>query len=295
MFEVYLEALQQHMVIYLFLIAVFGLIFGSFFNVMIYRLPIMLFRDWREQCNELLDCNTSHNDGESEKFNLFYPRSHCTNCKKAISPWQNIPVFSYIFLAGKSACCKSKISIQYPLVEALTAIFAVIVAYHFGVSWIAIAAIALTWSLLILTFIDLKHCILPDNITLFMLWVGLLLNLYGFYANIYDAVIGAAAGYLSLWFVTWLFKLITGKIGMGNGDFKLLAMLGAWLGWQMLPFIILVSALIGTVIGVCIIVIKRQDKNVPIPFGPYLAIAGWVALLWGNEITTWYLHTLNVY
>ena len=265
-----------------------GLLVGSFLNVVIYRLPIMMHRDWRKQCAEYLQIDT----GETEQpapFNLSVPLSRCPNCNTPIKPHQNIPVLSYLFLKGRCAACNHPIAARYPLVEAFTAIASALVAWHFGYSPQTAFALALTWSLIALSFIDIDHQLLPDNITLPLLWLGLLLSLFGFFTDTQAGIIGAIAGYTVLWGVYHLFKLITGKEGMGYGDFKLLAVFGAWLGWQYLPVIILLSSLVGTIIGVAMIVFAKRDHNSPIPFGPYLAAAGWIALLWGKDLNQLYL------
>lgn len=269
-----------------------GLLVGSFLNVVIYRLPQMMEREWRAQCAEFLGGVSAH---AAENFNLVTPRSRCPHCKHAISAWENIPVLSYVLLRGKCAACGNAIDLRYPLVELLTGLLSAGAAAHFGFGWMAVAALALTWALIALSFIDYDQQLLPDSITLLFLWAGLALSLFTnsadiFFVNSRDALIGALAGYLSLWSVYTLFKLLTGKEGMGRGDFKLLAMLGAWLGWQALPVIIVLSSLLGAVVGGVLIVVLGRDKNVPIPFGPYLALAGWIALLWGKDISQAYLN-----
>lgn len=276
-------------------ISILGLLVGSFLNVVIHRLPIMLETQWTEQCKLLLE--ESDNSGPIESkpksttkiFNLIWPGSHCPNCQREIRAWQNIPVISYLFLLGKCANCKHKISIRYPLVELASGLMAAGIAIQFGVTAQTFLALLLVWSLISLTLIDFDHQLLPDNITLPLLWLGLIANAFGQFVSLEDALWGAVGGYLSLWLVYWAFKLLTGKEGMGYGDFKLLAALGAWLGFQMLPLIILLSAFVGAVIGVSMIVIKGRDKEIPIPFGPYLAAAGFIALLWGDTLVTSYL------
>ncbi|MCW5589699.1 MAG: prepilin peptidase [Legionellales bacterium] len=290
----FIEILQSHPFIFLLTVGIFSLLVGSFLNVVIHRLPLMLKRDWLKQCEEFLDelnqqPRTEPLNDTLQPYNLIVPASHCPHCHKAIRLIDNIPIVSFLFLRGKSACCKQPIALRYPLVELLTVIISLIVAWQFGATLACIFAIFFTWTLICLVFIDAEHQLLPDNITLVMLWLGLLLNIYGIFTDITSAVLGAILGYVSLWLVTWLFKLITGKIGMGHGDFKLLAMLGAWLGWQLLPFIILCSAFLGAVIGLSLIALRINKAHQPIPFGPYLALAGWVALLWGPAITQFYL------
>lgn len=277
---------------YLYIVgcAVFGLTVGSFLNVVIYRLPVMLQRSWNKDCCELLDVEHK----ETATFNLAVPNSTCPHCGHKIRAWENIPVLSYLFLKGRCSGCNASISIRYPIIELITALLGIIAFIHFGLSWTTAYAIAFTWSLLVLTMIDIDHQLLPDNITLPLLWAGLLINTQSTFTSLPSAVIGATAGYLSLWSVFWLFKLVTGKEGMGYGDFKLLAALGAWMGWQDLPMIILLSSVVGAVIGVAGILIQGRDKNTPIPFGPYLAIAGWIAFMWGDDITLYYFRFMGV-
>ena len=265
-----------------------GLMVGSFLNVVIYRLPVMMQRNWRKECAEYLQINSAE-PASQEHFNLVLPLSRCPNCNTPIKPYQNIPVISYLFLRGKCAICSNPISLRYPIIEAFTAITSAIVAWHFGYTPQTVFALILTWSLIAQSFIDIDHQILPDNITLPLLWLGLFLSLFGFYTDTHASIIGACAGYLILWAVYHLFKLATGKEGMGYGDFKLLALFGAWLGWQYLPVIILLSSLVGAIIGVSMVIFVKRDHNIPIPFGPYLAAAGWIALLWGNDINQLYL------
>ncbi|MCL4315732.1 MAG: A24 family peptidase [Gammaproteobacteria bacterium] len=266
---------------------VLGLVVGSFLNVVIYRLPRMMQRDWRAQCRQLLELPDER--AEPLRFNLIVPRSRCPQCGHAITALENIPLLSYLALKGRCSACGARISPRYPAVELLTAILSAAVAAHFGFAWLSAAALLFTWALITLTFIDLEHQLLPDSITLPLLWGGLLLSLTGMFVGSRSAIIGAAAGYLALWAVYWLFKLATGKEGMGQGDFKLLAVLGAWLGWQALPVVILLSSLVGAVVGVSMVLFLGRDKNIPIPFGPYLAAAGWLALIWGKELTSAYL------
>ncbi|RRJ83885.1 prepilin peptidase [Aestuariirhabdus litorea] len=271
-----------------------GLIVGSFLNVVIYRIPIMLQREWRQQCAELLEQEVAlADDGHPPRFNLITPNSHCPQCDKEIKPWENIPLVSYLLLGGKCSQCKTPISRRYPLVELATGLLTLLLAWELGLGWPLALACLLVWSLVSLTMIDIDHQLLPDNITLPLLWLGLLANCFGLFTNLNDAVIGAAAGYLSLWSVFWLFKLLTGKEGMGYGDFKLLAALGAWMGWQSLPLIILLSSVVGAVLGILMMVVQGRDRATPIPFGPYLAIAGFIALLYGDRITQSYLQLLG--
>jgi leader peptidase (prepilin peptidase)/N-methyltransferase len=274
-----------------------GLLIGSFLNVVIYRLPVMLERGWREQCQELLAAGDASVAAESpEVFNLLQPRSRCPGCGAPVRAWQNIPILSWLLLRGRCAGCQKPISARYPLIELLTGLLSGLLVWRFGVTPEALAAMVLVWSLIALTVIDLDHQLLPDSITLPLLWAGLLVSLFQPvnsslpFADLRSGVIGAMAGYISLWSVYWLFRLLTGKEGMGYGDFKLLAALGAWLGWQMLPLIILLSALSGALIGIAMIVLLGRDRQVPIPFGPFLAVAGLIALLWGSQINTAYLN-----
>ena len=263
------------------LTTILGLLVGSFLNVVIYRLPIILERDWKQQCAEL---NGQSIDDNTQTYNLVVPRSRCRNCQQLIKAWQNIPILSYLLLKGRCPNCGTKISLQYPLVESLTAVISIWAVIEFGFSWKTGAALLFSWSLIALSIIDLQKTLLPDNITLPFLWLGLLINTTGLFAKPVDAIVGAAAGYLTLWSVYWIFKKITGKEGMGYGDFKLLAMLGAWFGWQALPLLILLSSAAGAVIGISLILFAGHKRQIPIPFGPYLAIAGWVYLLFSGKL-----------
>lgn len=274
------------------IIFIVGLLVGSFLNVVIYRLPIMMNRGWKKECTEYLELEPA--EGDDEVFNLTLPLSRCPGCDTPIKPYQNIPVVSYIFLRGKCAQCKAHISLRYPLIEAFTGILSAIVAWHFGYGVELLFALLLTWSLVALSFIDIDHQLLPDSINFPLLWGGLFLSLFSIYTDAHSSIIGALAGYLSLWTVYQAFKLITGKEGMGYGDFKLLAVFGAWIGWQYLPLIILLSSIVGAVIGVSMIILVKKDKNIPIPFGPYLAVAGWIALLWGDKINSHYLQFIGL-
>lgn len=290
----FFSALQAYPLLGLACTLVLGLLVGSFLNVVIYRLPKMMERDWQQQCREFLTNDGDiailpANDSNQEPFNLMVPASRCPHCGHKIKPWENIPVVSYLFLRGKCSNCKASISVRYPLIELVTGLLSVAVIYYVGVDWNGLAALIFTWSLIALTMIDFDTYLLPDDITLPLLWIGLIANSFGAFADLSSAVWGAIAGYLALWSVYKLFKLVTGKEGMGYGDFKLLAALGAWMGWQMLPQIILLSSLVGAVIGISMIVIRGRDKNIPIPFGPYLAIAGWIAFVWGDTINQSYL------
>ena len=268
--------------------ALLGLCVGSFLNVVIHRLPKMLERQWRAECAEL----SGQEAVPGPRYNLVVPRSACPSCGHAISAIENIPVLSWIALGGKCKGCKAPISQRYPAVELLTGALSGYIAWHFGFGMAAAGALLFTWAMIALTFIDLDTFYLPDSITLPLLWLGLLFNINTTYVSLSSAVIGAAAGYLSLWSVYWAFKWATGKEGMGYGDFKLLAAIGAWLGWTMLPLTILLSSLVGAVIGIMLIVFAGRGRSVPIPFGPYLAIAGMIALLHGQALTRAYLGPL---
>ncbi len=268
-----------------------GLVVGSFLNVVIYRLPLMMETRWRKDCCELLELPQ---EKEAQRLTLSTPNSHCPHCGSAIKPWHNIPVLSYLLLRGKCAACGVGISLRYPAVELVTGLLTLALAWYFPISWALLGAVLFTWALVALTMIDVDHKLLPDDITLPLLWLGLLFNLSGTYVSLADAVVGAMAGYLILWSVYWLFKLITGKEGMGYGDFKLLAALGAWLGWQALPLIILLSSLVGAVCGIALMFLKGRGREIPIPFGPYLAAAGWICLLWGDAITSRYLNATGL-
>lgn len=266
---------------------VLGLLVGSFLNVVIYRLPIMMERQWRQYCAEILE-DDAHCPPANEHLNLSLPRSHCPSCKRQVRVLENIPVVSWLLLRGKCAGCEEKISVRYPLVELLSGILSVVVTLHFGFGAAAFAALLMTWALIALAFIDYDTQLLPDSITLPLIWVGLLISLGSVFVSPEQSIIGAVAGYLSLWSVYYLFKLLTGKEGMGFGDFKLLAALGAWLGWKLLPVIILLSSLAGAVLGLLLIAVGQLNRDKPIPFGPYLAIAGWCAMLWGEQIIDLY-------
>jgi leader peptidase (prepilin peptidase)/N-methyltransferase len=263
---------------------VVGLLIGSFLNVVIHRLPKMMEREWQVQCAELR--GESHAD--LPPYNLLAPRSNCPACGHTITALQNIPILSWLVLGGRCAACRTRIPLRYPLVEILTGALSASVAWHFGFGAAALGALCLAWSLIALAFIDLDTQLLPDSITLPLLWVGLLFNLFGTFTDLPAAVIGAMAGYLILWTVYWLFKLMTGKDGMGFGDFKLLAAIGAWLGWKLVPAVILISAGVGALVGIALILFARHGRGTPIPFGPYLALGGFVALLWGDALTRLY-------
>jgi leader peptidase (prepilin peptidase)/N-methyltransferase len=281
-----IDFLASHVLAFVLCALLIGLLIGSFLNVVVYRLPLMMQRDWREQAREVLELPA---EARRATFNLVLPNSKCPQCGHEIKPWENIPVLSYLFLRGKCSSCKTPISKRYPLVELTCGLLSAYIAWHFGFTWQAGGMLLLTWGLLAMSLIDADHQLLPDALVLPLLWLGLILNHFGLFTSLEDALWGAVAGYLSLWSVYWLFKLITGKEGMGYGDFKLLAMLGAWGGWQVLPLTILLSSLVGAVLGLIMLRMRNAETSTPIPFGPYLAIAGWIALLWGEQITSGYL------
>lgn len=277
-------------------IFILGLLVGSFLNVVIHRLPIMMEREWKTQAEEILGKQPDTVPPSAEStYNLVVPRSACPKCGTLITAAQNIPVISYLLLKGACAKCGAKISARYPVVELFTGVLSAAIAWKFGFTWYCAAALTLTWALVALSVIDIDHQLLPDDITLPLLWMGLLLSLaptlteFGLPVDSRSSIIGAVAGYMSLWSVYKLFKWLTGKEGMGYGDFKLFAALGAWLGWQMLLLILLLSAFTGAVVGIALIAMRGRDRNIPIPFGPYLAAAGWIALMWGDTLVGSYL------
>ncbi len=283
-----IELLQSSPAFLSIVAGLLGMLVGSFLNVVIHRLPKMMERDWAAQCAELR--------GETvpapETYNLVVPRSACPSCGHRIGALQNIPVVSWIALRGKCSACRTPISIRYPLVEALTGALSAGLALHFGYGLALAGALVFTWALVAAAFIDLDTTLLPDDITLPLLWLGLLLNVGGTYVPLSDAVIGAAAGYLILWSIYWGFKLLTGKDGMGFGDFKLLGAIGAFLGWKLLPVVILLSSVVGAAVGISMIVFARHGRSVPIPFGPYLAAAGLLAMVWGTDLVHYWLSSI---
>jgi leader peptidase (prepilin peptidase)/N-methyltransferase len=288
------ELLTQSPALFIAVVFAFALMIGSFLNVVIFRLPIMMYREWHEQCEELAEQTTP--TIPEGRFNLVVPRSRCPSCGNPIKAWQNIPVLSYLLLSAQCANCQKSISVRYPLVEMLTAVLAGVCAWHFGFGWEALLAIGFSFALVAISMIDVDHQLIPDSIVMPLLWVGLLMSLFHpmpgaetLFIAPREAIVGALAGYLSFWSVYQLYKLVTGKDAMGAGDFKLLAALGAWLGWQALPIVILMSAVAGAVIGILMIVIRGRDRQIPIPYGPYLASAGWITLIWGESIKNAYL------
>lgn len=271
----------------------FGLAIGSFLNVAIHRLPVMLERKWRSQCREILHPDKKP-PAAPKRFDLAVPGSRCPHCDHAITALENIPVLSFLWLRGKCSACGKAISWRYPLVELLTGGLTAMVAWYFGYGIAALAGMGLTWSLIALSFIDFDRQLLPDDITLPLLWAGLLLNVFAVFTPLSSAVIGAASGYVFLWLVYQVFKRVTGKEGMGYGDFKLYAALGAWLGWQSLPLIILLSSLVGAIMGIAFILFFGRDRQLPIPFGPFLCVAGWIALLWDDTLMRYYLQFARI-
>ena len=291
MFDPFLWLFEQQPLVYFGTLFIVGSVVGSFLNVVIYRLPLMMQREWRSECLEFLEQPA---EAEADKFNLSTPRSRCGNCGHQITALENIPILSFIVLGGKCSECKTRISLQYPLVELFTAIVSVVIGWHFGVSLQALAALFLSWCLIAASGIDIGHKLLPDSITLPLLWLGILLALFDVFVDLETSIIGVMVGYLSLWSVFMLFKLVTGKEGMGYGDFKLLAVLGAWLGWKPLLVVIITSSLVGAVVGISMIVLKITERGTQIPFGPYLAAAGWITLLWGDALMRFYFQLFGM-
>jgi leader peptidase (prepilin peptidase)/N-methyltransferase len=283
-----LYLLQSSPLLFCFAAGILGLMVGSFLNVVIHRLPIMMEHDWRAQCAEL----NAQTLEVVPKYNLLVPRSACPHCGHAIGATENIPLLSYIFLRGKCKGCGAAISLRYPAVEAISGILSAFAAWHFGFGLTGLGAIVFVWALIALTFIDFDIQLLPDDITLPLIWLGLLLNLNGAFTSLPNSLIGAVVGYLVLWSVYWAFKLATGKEGMGYGDFKLLSAIGAWLGWTMVPLVIILSSVVGAAVGITLILFAKHGRNIPIPFGPYLAGGGLIALFWGQTLTQSYLQLL---
>ncbi len=290
MFDGIIQLLNADPILFMVCVFIFSLLVGSFLNVVAYRLPIMMRHQAEDDYLEF----SEQDPKERALFNLSTPHSACPKCKSAIKPWQNIPVISYLWLKGKCANCQNPISARYPAVELTTALLGLLVAYQFGATWQCAALLIFSYFLVALTLIDMDEYLLPDSLTLPLMWVGLFANSFSVFTSLENAVYGAMAGYLSLWSIYWLFKLVTGKEGMGYGDFKLLAAIGAFLGWQALPVVILLSSVVGAVVGVLGIVILGRDKNIAIPFGPYLAAAGFIAALWGNDITAAYFQFAGI-
>jgi leader peptidase (prepilin peptidase)/N-methyltransferase len=282
-----LEGLTQNPSLFLTATAILGLLIGSFLNVVILRLPARMEAEWKTQCRELLELDDE--PGEQPPAGILWDRSRCRHCGHTIRAHENIPLLSYLILRGRCSACGERISPRYPAVEAVTAVLFVTIAWHFGPTYQCAAALLMTGFLVSLAGIDLDHQLLPDQMTLPLLWIGLLLSLDGLFVGPTTSIIGAAAGYLILWTVYQMFRLLTGKEGMGYGDFKLMAALGAWLGWQMLPLIVLLSSVLGAVTGLALMALRRHRKGQPMPFGPFIASAGWIALVWGEDIVDFYL------
>ncbi len=285
-----INLLRENTTLFLVFVGFFSLIIGSFLNAAIYRIPIMLQKEWREECEALFG-GDEENTQPQEKFNLFVPRSQCPHCGHMITAIENVPVFSYLFLKGKCSSCKTHISAQYPLIEIFTALISVFVAWKIGFGWGALAALFFTWTLITLAFIDAKTMLLPDNLTLPLMWIGIAVNYFGVFVDLQSSVLGAMLGYLSLWSLFHVFRLITGKEGMGYGDFKILAAIGAWGGWQILPFTVFIASLLGAVLGIAWMLIQRKKDSQPIPFGPWLALAGFAGFIWRDEV----IQAMNAY
>lgn len=281
------ELIINHVWFVYLTIALFSLAIGSFLNVVIHRLPIMLEAEWKEQCCELLQ--VSKPDKE-KKINLWFPRSFCPQCKSMVTAWQNLPVISYLFLKGRCSHCKTPIPARYPLVELLTMFLSLYAAWHFGFTLILPFALIAIWMLIPLIFIDLDHQLLPDSLTLGLLWLGLIANTLGLFVSLPVAVLSSAGAYSALWLFIKLFYLITGKIGMGHGDFKLFAAFGAWFGWIYLPLILLISSITGAIFGIIYLKINKKSRDTTIPFGPFLCFSGLISMFWGPLIINWYLH-----
>ena len=284
-----INLLQQNTTAFLIFTGIFSLIIGSFLNAAIYRIPVMMQKEWRQECKELLqdensDQQESSEASKKETFNLMTPRSTCPNCGHMITALENIPVLSYLFLRGKCSSCKTGISLQYPLIEIFTAVLSIFVAWKFGFTWQTLAALVLAWTLITLSIIDAKTYLLPDDLTLPLMWMGIAVNYQHLFVDLQSSVLGAMIGYMSLWTIFQIFRLVTGKEGMGFGDFKILAALGAWGGWQILPFTIFAASLFGAIFGILWMAIKRDKNANMIPFGPWLASAGFIAFLWRDEV-----------
>jgi leader peptidase (prepilin peptidase)/N-methyltransferase len=277
---------------WLFAALVLGLVIGSFLNVVILRLPVMMMRSWRRESRQILEIQGE--EAEPERFNLVEPASTCPSCGHRIRAWENVPLLSFVVLRGRCASCRTRISLRYPATELACGLLTAALVLRFGAEPVTLAAMGLTWALIVLTAVDFEHQLLPDNITQPLLWAGLIVNSQHLLVPFADAFWGAVAGYLVLWSVYWGFKLLTGKEGMGYGDFKLLAALGAWLGWQALPAIVLMSSVVGATLGLAMIALRGRDSSQPMPFGPFLAIAGWIVLVWGDRLNALYLDVLGV-
>lgn len=295
MFDQFFILMAESSAFFVTIVTLLSLLVGSFLNVVIYRLPVMMEKEWDCECREFLADELeakSKNQSKDKPFNLIKPDSHCPKCHAPVKAWQNIPVLSYLFLKGKCGNCQTPISLRYPLIEALTALASAVVAVKFGYSLQALVMIPLTWVFITLIFIDIDKMLLPDQLTQPLLWFVLLASIWDVFLDPKYTIIGAAAGYLSLWSVYWLFKLVTGKEGMGYGDFKLMAIVGAVVGAVQLPMVVLLSSAVGAVIGISMMLFGDKTRDTQIPFGPYIAIAGWLAMLWGEQMLNWYLQFL---
>ena len=294
MFEQIFFTFQQSPLTFYIFIGVFSLLIGSFLNVVVYRLPLIMHNTWYMECREFLADELTHIPAKTiTPLTLSKPNSSCPNCQHNIRFYENIPVLSWLFLRGKCSQCKISISSRYPLVETATALLSLVIAFRFGVSTETLLLLPLTWGLICLTLIDFDHMLLPDQIVMPLLWLGLLVNVNSTFVPLHEAIIGATTGYISLFSVFWLFKLLTGKEGMGYGDFKLFALFGAWVGWHLLPILILMASVVGAIVGISLMLFKNHQREQPIPFGPYLAVSGWITLLWGKHIWAGYLSFIS--
>ncbi|MEW6989282.1 A24 family peptidase [Colwelliaceae bacterium 6441] len=290
MFSDVIQMFEQYPLSFYLTIMAISLAIGSFLNVVIYRFPKMLEQGWYVECRDFLADEVEGIPAKKQQLmSLSKPDSTCPHCGHKIRYYENIPIISWLFLRGKCSQCKANISLRYPIIEATTAALSLVVAYHYGIELVTLYVLILTWGLICLTMIDFDHMLLPDQLTYPLLWLGLLININATIVPLEQAVIGATAGYMSLFSVFWLFKLLTGKEGMGHGDFKLLAVFGAWMGWQLLPLLILMASAVGAIVGISLMILKNHGREQAIPFGPYLAVAGWICLLWGEGIWQWYL------
>ena len=287
------EYIAAHTGLYILLVSALGLIVGSFLNVIIHRLPVMLEKNWHQQCMDYLNQSTPAEETITQ-YNLLFPTSHCPQCYAKLYLWHNIPIISYLLLKGRCSFCQAPIPLRYLLVEIISMILSVIAALEFGPSYELLAVLVLTWFLIAISFIDIEHQILPDVLTIPLLWLGLLFNCWSFFTTTHDAILGAIFGYSFFWVIDKLFKLITRQEGIGEGDFKLLAASGAWLGWQLLPFIILCSSLLGLIIGSSLLFVKKQSRKTPIPYAPFIAITIWIGAIWGFDITRDYLQLFGI-
>jgi len=288
-----IDYIVTHAWLFITLVGILGLLVGSFLNVVIHRLPIMLERDWQQQCLEFLNKSIEEKN-ESTHFSLSYPASHCPFCRTKLRIWHNIPILSYLLLGGRCADCNAKIPFRYLLVEILCCFLSAVAAYQFGISVELVAVLLLTWFLIAISFIDLEHQLLLDSLVYPLLWLGLFFSCFNLFSDSHDAILGAIIGYAFFWIIDKVFKLITKKEGIGQGDLKLLAAAGAWLGWQILPFMILTSSILGLIVGSSVLLITRKSKETPIPFGPFIAVALWLGIIWGFDLTQAYLHLFGI-